>query len=142
MAQIFNQDKYTSVKTQTEIYSDLFTDFDVHPELHDVVRKKNEEAVKTSIRNLIFTNKYERPFQPALGSNISKYLFEPISPQTQAGIQNEIRNVIENYEPRAKLIDVVASPYVDDNAYVVTIVFYLINKNEAVTLNTILYRVR
>jgi phage baseplate assembly protein W len=142
MAQIFNQDKYTPVKTQTEIYSDLFTDFDVHPELHDVVRKRNEEAVKTSIRNLIFTNKYERPFQPALGGNISKYLFEPISPQTQAGIQNEIRNVIENYEPRAKLIDVVASPYVDDNAYVVTIVFYLINKNEAVTLNTILYRVR
>jgi phage baseplate assembly protein W len=142
MAQIFNQDKYTTVKTQTEIYSDLFTDFDVHPELHDIVRKRNEEAVKTSIRNLILTNKYERPFQPALGSNISKYLFEPISPQTQAGIQNEIRNVIENYEPRAKLIDVVASPYVDDNAYVVTIVFYLINKNEAVTLNTILYRVR
>ena len=142
MAQIFNQDKYTPVKTQTEIYSDLFTDFDVHPELHDIVRKRNEEAVKTSIRNLILTNKYERPFQPALGSNISKYLFEPISPETQTGIQTEIRNVIENYEPRAKLIDVVASPYVDDNAYVVTIVFYLINKNEAVTLNTILYRVR
>lgn len=138
----FNQDKYTPLKAQTEIYSDFFTDFDVHPELHDLVRKRNEEAVKTSIKNLILTNKYERPFQPTVGSNIKKYLFEPISPQTQTGIEYEIRSVIENFEPRAKLLDVVASPYVDDNAYVVTVVFYLINKSEAVTLNTILYRVR
>ena len=142
MANSFDQDKYTPLKTQTEIYSDFFTDFDVHPELHDIVRKRNEEAVKTSIKNLILTNKYERPFQPNIGSNINKYLFEPITPSTQSGIEFEIRSTIENFEPRAKLIDVVASPYVDNNAYVVTIVFYLINKSEAVTLNTILYRVR
>lgn len=142
MAEIFNQDKYTPLKTQSEIYSDFFTNFDVHPELHDLVRKKNEEAVKTSIRNLILTNKYERLFQPTLGGNIRKYLFENFSPQTQDGIQSEIRNVIENYEPRARLIDVVATPYPDQNAYVVTIQFYLINTNNAVTLTTILYRVR
>jgi len=142
MANNFNQDKYTPLKTQTEIYSDFFTDFDVHPEIHDLVRKKNEDAVKASIRNLLLTNKYERPFQPTLGSNIRKYLFEPMSPQTQGYIETEIRDVIENFEPRAKLMDVVAAPYVDENAYLVTIRFYLINKSEAVILNTILYRVR
>lgn len=142
MAQIFNQDKYTPLTTQTEIYSDFFTNFDVHPELHDLVRKKNEEAVKTSIRNLILTNKYERLFQPSIGGNIKKYLFDNISPITQESIQNEIRSVIENYESRAKIIDVVATPYPDQNAYVVTIEFYLINTNNKVTLTTILYRVR
>lgn len=142
MAQIFNQDKFTPLTTQTRIYSDFFTNFDVHPDNHDLVIKKNEEAVKTAIRNLILTNKYERPFQPNFGSNIKKFLFDPINQITQQNIKDEITHTIETYEPRANLIEVRVTPYVDDNAYRVTIVFSIININTPITLNTFLYRIR
>ena len=142
MAQVFNADKFTPHAAQSALYSDIFTGFDVHPELHDIVIKRNENAVKTAIHNLILTNKYERPFQPNFGGNIRNYLFEPISPVTQQGIQDEITSIINNYEPRAKLISVIATPYVDENAYTITITFYVINTSTPVTLNTILYRIR
>jgi phage baseplate assembly protein W len=114
----------------------------VHPDNHDLVIKKNEEAVKTAIRNLILTNKYERPFQPNFGSNIKKFLFDPINQITQQNIKDEITNTIETYEPRANLIEVRVTPYLDDNAYRVTIVFSIININTPITLNTFLYRIR
>jgi len=142
MATGFNADKFTATKTQSLLYSDIFTNFTVHPELHDLTVKKNEEAVKQAILNLIATNKYERPFQPDFGSNIRNYLFEPINPVTQQGIKEAITNAIDNYEPRAKLISVVVTPYIDENAYSVSIVFYIININTPVTLTTILHRVR
>jgi phage baseplate assembly protein W len=142
MAQIFNQDKFTPLTTQTRIYSDFFTNFDVHPDNRDLVIKKNEEAVKTAIRNLILTNKYERPFQPNFGSNIKKFLFDPINQITQQNIKDEIAHTIETYEPRANLIEVRVTPYLDDNAYRVTIVFSIININTPITLNTFLYRIR
>jgi phage baseplate assembly protein W len=142
MATGFNADKFTATTTQSLLYSDIFTNFTVHPELHDLTVKKNEEAVKQAILNLIATNKYERPFQPDFGSNIRNYLFEPINPVTQQGIKEAITNAIDNHEPRAKLISVVVTPYIDENAYSVSIVFYIININTPVTLTTILHRVR
>ena len=142
MANIFQADKYTPLSTISELFSDVSSDFEQHPDTHDLMRLKNEEAVKRSIRNLVLTNKYERPFQPNLGSNLRKYLFEDISPTTSLNLQNEIKTTIENYEPRAGSVDVTVSPYVDENAYVVNILFYIINSNNPISLNTILYRVR
>jgi phage baseplate assembly protein W len=138
----FRQDKFTPTTVQTLLYSDLFDDFTVHPELHDLVIKKNEESVKQSILNLILTNKYDRPFQPNIGGNLRNYLFEPITPITQSGIEIEIESIITNHEPRARLISVAATPYEEKNLYVITIQFYIVNINNAVTLTTILYRVR
>jgi len=142
MVDIFQADKYTPLTNQSEFFSDLSTNFEEHPDTHDLMRLKNDEAVKRSIKNLILTNKYERPFQPNVGSNLRKYLFEDISPTTSLNLQNEIKTTIENYEPRASNIDVTVSPYIDENAYVVNILFYLINSSTPVSLNTILYRVR
>jgi len=142
MAQTFNQDKFTPLSAQPLLYSDFFDNFVVHPELHDLVIKKNEESVKQAILNLIHTNKYERPFSPTFGCNLRNYLFEPITPVTQTNIQLEITNTIENYEPRVKLISVVVTPYIDENAYAITITFYVINITTPITLSTILYRVR
>jgi phage baseplate assembly protein W len=138
----FRQDKFTPTTAQTLLFSDVFDNFTVHPELHDLVIKKNEESVKQSILNLILTNKYERPFQPNIGGNLRNYLFEPISSITQSSMQLEIESIITNYEPRAKLISVKATPYEEKNLYVITIEFYIVNINNAVTLSTILYRVR
>ena len=142
MASTFNQDRFTPLQNASEIYSDFMTDFLDHPNNHDIVRKTNEASVKQALLNLIQTNKYERPFQPTFGSNLRKYLFEPMSPLTAHNIQDEITACIESYEPRVRLISVVASPYIDNNAYAVTIVFYVINISTPVTLQTFLYRVR
>lgn len=135
-------DKYTSVPKKTEIYSDFFTDLNVHPDTKQLVRKVNEEAVKTSIRNLLQTNAYERLFQPDIKSNIRKILFELISPQTTELLKTYITDVIENHEPRCKLINVFVEPNDIQQSYTITILFYVINKGTPVQLTVTLYRVR
>ena len=142
MAIVFNADKFTPTTTQSLLYSDLFTNFVVHPELHDLVLKKNEESVKQSVLNLVLTNRYERPFQPTLGGNIRNYLFEPISSVTSESLRTAIETTINNYEPRAKLISIAVTPYEEENAYSVSITFYISNINTPVSLTTIIYRVR
>lgn len=142
MAQVFNQDVYTATAKQSELYSDFFTNLDVHPETGDLVRRVNEDAVKVSVMNIILTNKYERPFNPNFGSNIRNYLFEPITPITTQNLITAISSAIKNYEPRANLINVNVTPYIDEQAYAVSVVFSILNISNSVTLNTILSRVR
>lgn len=138
----FREEKFTPVQAQKDLFSDIFTSFSVHPELHDLVIRRNEESIKQAINNLILTNKYERPFNPNFGCNLRKYLFEPMNSFTASSIENEIKMSIENYEPRVRLIDVVATPFEKQNAYAVTVEFYIVNSSVPVTLTTLLYRVR
>ena len=142
MAQVFSQDKFTPLQKQTSLYSDLFTNFVVHPDLHDVVLKKDAGAVKQSIRNLILTDKYERLFQPTIGSNIRRKLFELASPLTQKELENDIMTTIINHEPRAQNVSVVVTPNPDENAYAITVTFFPINSSTPETLSTLLFRVR
>lgn len=127
---------------RTNVYSDLFTNFDQHPITDDVAIKTNEEAVKQAIRNLIQTNKGERLYQPNLGGDIRRLLFENTTPQTLLLMREIISEAIRKYEPRANLIDVVVSPNEDQNAVAVSITFNVINRQEPVSLNVILDRVR
>ena len=138
----FREEKFTPVQAQRDLFGDMFTSFSVHPELHDLVIRRNEDSVKQAIVNLILTNKYERPFNPNFGCNLRKYLFEPMNSFTASSIENEIKMSIENYEPRVRLIDVVATPFEKQNAYAVTVEFYIVNSSVPVTLTTLLYRVR
>jgi len=108
----------------------------------DLQLNTNEDAVKQSIVNILLTNVGERPFQPTFGGDINRLLFENISPQTTTALQNLIRSAIDNFEPRASLIDVVATPSPDDNAYNISIIFSIINKTEPELLEFLLYRVR
>lgn len=135
-------DKYTSVPKKTEIYSDFFTNLIPHPDTKQLVRKVNEDAVKQSIRNLLQTNEYERLFQPDIKSNIRKVLFENISPQTTDLLQTYVTEVIENHEPRCKLINVFVEPNDFQQSYTITVLFYVINKSNPVQLAVTLYRVR
>lgn len=136
-------DRFSAQRPKEDnLYSDFLVNFNAHPDNKQLMRNTNEEAVIRSIKNLLFTNKYERLFQPTIGSNITSLLFEPISPETESDIVDQIKETIENHEPRAKLIDVVASGYPDQNAYAVTIVFYITTVENAITLNLPLYRVR
>lgn len=126
----------------TTIYSDFNINFDLHPISSDVSRQINENAVVRAIKNLIFTNYYERPFKPSIGCNIRKLLFENFSPTTQILIENAVREVLAAYEPRATLISVNATPYEDLNAISITIIFALINKEEPISIDFFLDRIR
>jgi len=136
------RDYFTETDKQRNVYSDFLTDMNAHPQKKNIVVSKNEEAVKRAIRNLILTNKYERLYQPRFGGNIRKYLFEPASPQLAKAIETDIRMTIENFEPRARVEDVVVSAYPDDNAYSVRIVFSTRTLQAPTTLDLTLYRVR
>ena len=136
-------DRFSAQRPKDQnLYSDFLVNLNAHPDTNQLVVNRNEEAIIRSVKNLLFTNKYERLFQPRIGSNIHKYLFEPISPQTQTGIRDQVRETIENFEPRAKILDIVVSPYMDENAYVITIVFYVTTVENAITINIPLIRVR
>jgi phage baseplate assembly protein W len=126
-------------------YSDLDLDFIAHPTTGDVVRKKGEDAVKRSIRNLVLTNFYDRKFRHGIGSNATKVLFDNITPMTAMYLQNAIIEVITNYEPRARIASrdsVVVRPDIDGNGYTATIEFYLINRMEPVVFDLFLERIR
>lgn len=129
-------------QTQRKIYADLFTNFDKHPISDDVAVKTNEAAIKQSIRNLILTNKGERPYQPNIGGDVKRLLFENMTPQTVLLIKQVIEQAIEIHEPRANLIDVVVSPREDQNAVSISITFNVINRQEPISLNVVLDRVR
>jgi phage baseplate assembly protein W len=123
-------------------YSDLDLNFMIHPIKKDLVLSIDDQAVIRSVRNLILTNHYERPFHPEIGSNVRKLLFEPISPLTANYIQREIEDTIRNYEPRVKLQQVVVQIQPDANYYSAIISFYINNRTEPTTINFVLQRLR
>ena len=125
------------------VYKDLALSFEKNDNTKDVIVKKDIEAVKQSVRNLILTNHYERPFHPEIGSNVTAILFEPMNPITANSLTRVIEEVIVNFEPRARLVSVDARPNLSRNAYEVTISFYVRNiPGELVQLNTLLERSR
>jgi phage baseplate assembly protein W len=132
----------TSPITSRVIYSDFTNDLDFNPVSEDVAVKLNENSIKQSIKNILFTDRGERFFQPNLGGNIRAMLFENITPQTLVSMKQQITNTIKQSEPRCNLIDVVCSAEEDQNGVYVSIVFNVINKQEPVVLEVVLERVR
>ena len=126
----------------TYTYSDLDLNFGIHPVKKDLVTKKDENAVAFAIRNLILTNHYERPFQPEIGSNIRRLLFENVDTVTAAQIEREISEVIGNFEPRAQVSRVNAIPSPDENKYQIYLEFFIINSTSPITINFFLERIR
>ena len=123
-------------------YSDLDLTFTRHPVSGDVVLSVDDQAVIRSVRNLVLTNHYERPFHPEIGSNVRKMLFEPISPLTANYLQREIEDTIRNFEPRAKLKEVIVQVEPDQNYYMAIISFFIVNRTEPITINFVLQRLR
>ena len=108
----------------------------------DVQDITNIKAVKRSIRNLILTNHYEKPFHPEIGSNLRGMLFEIITPQMTHFIGKQIELLIKNYEPRCKLVEVKNKPNLERNGYSVSISFYVVNHSQPVQVETFLERLR
>jgi len=124
------------------VYSDFKTGFSVHPVKGDLTLNTNEDSVKRSIRNILLTNFYERPFQPLFGGNITSLLFENFTSSTLATTKQVVATAIKNYEPRAILHDIVLSGNPDSNELSVKIVFSTKNRTEPDVLDVILERVR
>jgi len=125
-----------------DLFSDLALSFTAHPVTKQLSRKKNREAVKQSVKSLILTDFYERPFKPRIGCSIRKSLFEPFTPITQQTIENAVREVIKNYEPRADVVDVIAEATPDQNFLALSVIFYIKNDPNPIDLDLILERVR
>ena len=124
-------------------YTDLDLFFSKKATSKDISKVTDIQAVKRSIRNLVLTNHYEKPFHPEIGSVVRDMLFEPMTPITANILARKIEDVIENFEPRAKLVGIRALPNLDRNEYEVTIEFYVINTpTELVDLTVMLERLR
>ena len=124
-------------------YTDLDLFFAKKATSKDISKVTDIQAVKRSIRNLVLTNHYEKPFHPEIGSGVRGILFEPMTPLTAYVLTRKIEDVIKNFEPRARLIGVNAIPNLDRNEYEVTIEFYVINTpTELVDLTVMLERLR
>lgn len=126
----------------TRQFSDIDLTFDRHPVTKDILKKTNENAIATSVYNLLMTTHYERPFNPDLGSNLKKMLFEPIDSVTTSVIQDMIFQTIKNYEPRVEVQSVLATPDYDNNGYRVSIIFFIKNTTDPLTITLFLERVR
>ena len=124
-------------------YTDLDLFFGKKAGSKDISKVTDIQAVKRSIRNLVLTNHYEKPFHPEIGSGVRGILFEPMTPLTAHILTRKIEDVIENFEPRARLISVRAQPNLDRNEYEVTIEFFVVNApTELVDLTVFLERLR
>ena len=124
-------------------YTDLDLFFSKKATSKDISKVTDIQAVKRSIRNLVLTNHYEKPFHPEIGSGVRDMLFEPMTPLTAYMLARQVENVVENWEPRARLIGVRASPNLDRNEYEITIEFYVVNTpTELVDLTIFLERLR
>jgi hypothetical protein len=158
-------DTLTGTTKQQEYFSDFLDNFTKTPYGNQLGRATNEQSVNQSLRNLISTNLGERMFQPMIGSNVYRALFEPlttISESNKVGsvmtsLEFFIRNTIENNEPRVILVDVIVKSafndpnldqlkfrtgITDDSSVIISIIYRLINNINPITLNYILKRVR
>jgi len=108
-------------------YKDLDLFFAKKNGSKDIRKVTDIQAVKRSVRNLVLLNHYEKPFHPEIGSGIRDMLFENMSTMTAIILARKIEDVIENFEPRVRLISVRADPNLDRNEYEVTIEFFVVN---------------
>ena len=114
-------------KRSKRVYKDLNLNFTANPVTKDVTTVTDVIAVKRSVRNLLLTNHYDRPFHPEIGSNIPYLLFENFGPVTGNQISRSIEEVITNFEPRAIVENVECFPLPNENTYDIRVYFYVEN---------------
>ena len=129
-------------KRSNRIYKDLDLNFTRNPVTNDVTKIEDVDAVKRSVRNLVQTNFYERPFHPELGCGIRELLFENYTPIIGIFLKRKIEEVLVNYEPRISLTSISVDDDQDNNRLVVDIYFYVIGVPDPVQVTTFLQRLR
>ncbi len=136
-----NLQKSTLISSRAVDYLDIDLTFAKRPS-GDVYKKKDAAAVKQSIKNLLLTDFYEKPFQPFYGANLRAMLFELADDDTEDEVEENIRNAINKYEPRAEILTITVNVLPDQNDMRVSVYFKIINTQETVTFTTNLSRLR
>lgn len=131
-----------AILTPNKLFKDIDFTFSAHPETKDVLKKTDVNAVKQSLRALLFTRPGERLFQPQIGSGIHQLLFEPIDYITSEALRRDIEYTIRNFEPRIQLDQVDVVPFYDENHYEITIFFTVLGVNQPASITTTLERLR
>lgn len=126
----------------TRQFSDIDLNFTAHPVTGDISIRYDEDAIKNSVKNLILTHNYERPFHSDIGSPVHGLLFELNTPLLSITIKKTITDLIFNHEPRVDLIDVRVDVSPDNQSVYVTIIFKILNTSAPITLDITLERTR
>ena len=134
--------KSSQITARTSLYSDFDLAFKPHPNTGDITTLYDINAVKQSVKNLVLTNRGERPFAPNLGCDITGLLFEPADAFTAVSIKDAIRLTLDSYEPRVKIINIVVTPDQDNNRYAVEIEFQIITDLQIASIQFYLERIR
>ena len=132
----------TTIKRTVRGYTDFSIAFDVNPFTRDLTLKKDEEAVKASIKNLLLTKNYERPFHPEIGSPIYAMLFENFTPILKNTLEKIIEDLLAKFEPRANIISINVIDNPDENSLDVRIEFMMNNIDRPITVTSTLKRIR
>ena len=135
-----------NANVDTYIYKDLSLFFTPNPVSGDVTMVTDVQDIKRSVRNLVMTNRFDKPFHPEIASHVKDLLFEPFTPITATLVRNRIEMVLENYEPRVSVtsVDVIDPEFqhMDNNSLNVSINFTLRNDPNIQTVDILLERVR
>ena len=142
MAQVFDSTTVNSSNRSTRDYKDLDLDFGRNAVTNDVNKLTDVEAVKRSVRNLVLTNHYERPYNKYLGGDLISQLFENMDPMTEYNISKNIRQALDNFEPRAIVTEIKTNAHHALNGINVTITFHLKNDPNPQIVEVLLERVR
>lgn len=129
-------------RKKLNIYSDFDKSLEINPISTDIVLNLDEKAISESIKHLVLTDKGERLFQPELGGNIRRFLFETNTPANLKLLKESIRDTITNYEPRAELINIEVTSNLDDNDVKINILYYARNNESPISLSFVLERNR
>jgi phage baseplate assembly protein W len=124
------------------VFSDLDFNFTVHPVTKDIVRRYDENAIKASVRHLLLTKNYERPFHSEIGSPIRALMFEPATPLLEVSLRRAVIDTITNFEPRVEIIDVQVLDQSENNAVNITLIFKIVNTSRPIQLDLVLERTR
>lgn len=131
-----------NISIENRIFKDLDLNFTAHPVKKDITKTLNEYAIINSVKHLILTNFYEKPFQPEIGSNVRRLLFENVDSFVAAQLENAISETINNFEPRVRISKITAVPTPDENRYNIQLEFFIINQTNPVTITFFLERIR
>ena len=134
-----------NANVDTYIYKDLSLYFTPNPVSGDVTMVTDVQDIKRSVRNLIMTNRFEKPFHPEIASHVRDLLFERFTPITFNLLRNRIETVLANYEPRVSVTDVEiddSGQAMDNNNLNVRIFFTLRNDPQIQSVDILLERVR
>ncbi len=123
-------------------FKDLDLNFTIHPLKKDLNKHLDATAVINAIKNLVLTSHYEKPFNPDYGSNVRKLLFETLDIITASAIEREIKQTIESFEPRVRIVGLTVIPDIENNGFSVRMEFSIVNQTNPVSISFLLERTR